>query len=179
MTDRVNRLLGTAGCDHNLAPSQRAASISVYMSADYSVRIKDSSTDVIFKNNSIYNASANTSHYIISIENAATNLISDNNNFYGPNGVSLGYWAQTTICTNLVHWQATSGRDAATLSADPLYISTSSSSPDLHVQLKTPCRAAGASISGITTDIDQRGRQTGAPTIGADEIQAGMRIRIK
>src|SRR5205085_1790505 len=64
----------------------------------------------------------------------------------------------------LAAWQAATGKDANSISADPLYGSTTNLQP----QPGSPVIAAGQTIAGITTDILGVARNN-PPSIGAYE----------
>lgn len=68
--------------------------------------------------------------------------------------------------TSLAAWQAATGKDANSISVDPLYTSAT----DLHLQLASPLGNAGTPIAGVTVDIDGDTRSLSAPEIGADEF---------
>ena len=106
------------------------------------------------------------------------NLTSNYNDLFvsGPNGVvgltgGLTSTAQTTtagtgvVRTTLADFQTATGKDANSVSVDPLFVSDT----DLHLQITSPVRDAGTPIAGVTTDIDGNTR-TGATDIGADEL---------
>ncbi|MFN8547356.1 MAG: FlgD immunoglobulin-like domain containing protein [Candidatus Eisenbacteria bacterium] len=107
----------------------------------------------------------------IALETAATQLTAgDGNDLYcnatGGGANLVGKIAATDYIT-LADWQLASGRDGASISADPLYTSTS----DLHlrVDVVSPASNVGPVIHTLTTDFDGDLRMA-APDIGADEI---------
>jgi len=67
---------------------------------------------------------------------------------------------------NLSAWQAATGQDAHSLSADPFFISDS----DLHAQAPA-LDGAGVAGTGITTDFDGEMRNPVNPDIGGDEFE--------
>ena len=67
----------------------------------------------------------------------------------------------------LAAWQAVTSKDANSISADPLFISTA----DLHIPCASPVADMGINV-GILTDFDGDARNATAPDIGADEIIA-------
>ena len=111
-------------------------------------------------NNNIVN---NGGGYAIYIRRAAALNISDYNNLY-TTGSDLGRWVNTTTA-DLSAWQKTSGKDASSLSLDPVYFSND----DLHDKAKG-IRHAGTPIIGITVDFDGQLRNALTPDIGADEV---------
>ncbi|HRK82400.1 MAG TPA: CARDB domain-containing protein [Saprospiraceae bacterium] len=89
--------------------------------------------------------------------------VSNHNNLFTTGNV-LGYW-NGTQATDLVAWQSLTGKDANSLSIDPLYIS----STDLHIS-QTALDGAGTPVAGVDTDIDGNPRDPVTPDIGAHEI---------
>ncbi|MDZ7849072.1 MAG: CARDB domain-containing protein [Owenweeksia sp.] len=87
---------------------------------------------------------------------------SNYNNFY-TNGTELGY-AGTAI-TDLAAWQFSTGRDANSVSLDPLFVSAE----NLHIRL-TGLDRAGTPLSGVSEDIDGDMQDANYPDIGADEV---------
>ncbi|HKP51475.1 MAG TPA: S-layer homology domain-containing protein [Chloroflexia bacterium] len=67
---------------------------------------------------------------------------------------------------DLAAWQAGTGKDANSISADPLFVSTT----DLHITPPSPANNTGTPIGTVTTDFDGQTRSATAPEIGADEI---------
>jgi hypothetical protein len=69
--------------------------------------------------------------------------------------------------TDLAAWQAATGKDANSLSVDPLFTSLT----DLHLQAISTLKNAGTTGTGVVIDYDGETRPSGsAPDIGADEI---------
>ncbi|MDH7515085.1 MAG: BNR-repeat neuraminidase N-terminal domain-containing protein [Bacteroidota bacterium] len=112
---------------------------------------------------------APASNYLFSVIN--------NNDYYvsGANGV-LGFYGSDK--TTLAAWQAASGQDNASVSVDPVFVSTT----NLHIasgSTASQLESGGATIPGIAIDYDgdvrpgPSGSQNGgalAPDIGADEF---------
>src|SRR5262249_26294557 len=102
------------------------------------------------------------------------NLTSNSNDLFVTGAATFvgqtgGLGTAGTDRTNLAAWQGATGKDAASISADPLFLSTS----DLHIN---PCSApaspgnnAGAFIAAIPQDFDGDVRSATTPDIGADE----------
>ncbi len=65
---------------------------------------------------------------------------------------------------DLAAWQAATGKDANSISADPLFTSTT----DLHLLTGSPAINAGTNV-GVTIDIDGQARDA-MPDMGADEF---------
>lgn len=98
------------------------------------------------------------------------------NDIYSTSTTNLGYF-NVTICADLAAWRTNSGRDANSISADPLFATSS----DLHAS-QALLNSAGNSFAGISTDIDGQTRCPAVgclggslrPDIGADEFTLGL-----
>ena len=149
--------------------------------------VRISSTSVLnltLKDNAIHvDVSSNTAtlhHFAIVAPSTAFSWGtggSDNNDYYvnpanaqmvlGGIGTTIPY----TDVTTLAAWrtQFTPNQDAASIAADPIFVSTS----DVHVNNSgaavSPLANAGVSIAGVTNDFDNDTR-TATPDIGADEF---------
>lgn len=124
-------------------------------------------TGCIVKNNILI---APTGEKFIKVDApSATGFVANNNDHYGEtaNAWEVGgdMYANGTIYANFAAWQAV--QDAASISADPLFISTDSANPNfLKLSAGSPCRRAGVAVVGVTTDY--RGRKLlSKPDIGA------------
>ena len=97
---------------------------------------------------------------------SAASVYSDiNYNDYYPGTGILGFLGSDE--TTITSWRSATGKDAQSLSVDPVFISTT----NLHiVNAAAPVANKGTPISGITTDFDGDARNTTAPYIGADEL---------
>jgi len=116
------------------------------------------------KNNALYISSSGES-YAVAIGTSPT---CDYNDLYAPNayvGTSGGNDYQT-----LAQWQAASGYDTHSISANPNFLDTSSPTYNLHVSEPSPLGLAGTAVAEITTDFDGQTRKTPNPDIGADEF---------
>lgn len=128
-----------------------------------------------FQNNNFYNARSNGAgtgkHYGIRVGGSAPNpagLTSNYNNVFvdGTGGV-FGFFNALDVA-DLAAWQAATGQDANSLSANPAYVSFS----DLHLTNASPSRNVGLVIASVTNDFDNKSRP-GANAlydIGADEF---------
>jgi hypothetical protein len=90
---------------------------------------------------------------------------SDYNNLYVPASSAALAFYDTGNDTTLTDWQTASGQDANSISADPLFIS----STDLHVN-SPAVNNTGVFVASVTTDIDGENRSNTTPDIGADEF---------
>jgi hypothetical protein len=121
------------------------------------------------KNNSIFNSRTTTTgtlkNYGIYFLNTTATTSDYNYNAYFVNGINsyIGYWSSDK--SSLADWQSASGKDANSISSNPLYVSESNLKPFN----TSPLINAGTSISGITTDIDGIDRHASTPYIGAYE----------
>lgn len=96
----------------------------------------------------------------------ANTIYSDiNYNDYYTTGPNIGYLGSGMA--NLAAWQTATGKDANSISGDPLFVS----STDLHITSASisPVYNTGTSIASVTTDIDGDTRLN-PPDIGADEF---------
>jgi hypothetical protein len=73
-------------------------------------------------------------------------------------------------CVTLANWQTSSGQDANSVAADPLFVAPLAANPNLHLQpdIISPAENIGTPVPGITTDIDGDTRSA-TPDAGADE----------
>jgi hypothetical protein len=110
-------------------------------------------------------ATVGTNRYAV-ISNAANTVFSEMNyNDYYTSGSNIGYIGGIDR-TNLAAWQTGTGKDASSISGDPLFVSAT----DLHLNtaLSSPAKNAGFAIAAVTTDIDGDTRNN-PPDIGADD----------
>ncbi|HEY0544516.1 MAG TPA: VCBS repeat-containing protein [Pyrinomonadaceae bacterium] len=139
------------------------------------------------RNNALENTSVSTAlngkSYAIGLAYTSTinnyaNLTSNNNVFF-TSGTSGGFsrvggltGGGGTDKATLAAWQAETGKDANSLSGDPLFTSSS----NLHITPATgtnpisPVSNAGTPIAGVINDFDNDTRSTTTPDIGADEF---------
>jgi parallel beta-helix repeat protein len=93
-------------------------------------------------------------------------LISDNNDLYVTEGFTGSH--NSTYFQTFAEWQAGTGVDAHSISADPNFVS----GEDLHINEPSLVDCAGTPIAGIITDFDGDNRSATYPDIGADEFGA-------
>ncbi len=119
--------------------------------------------------------------YAIGLGYAAfTNLTSNWNDLFVPAAGNFrvgrtGSLAPTggTDQPTLAAWQSATGKDGASLAADPLFVSAT----DLHLTTASPVLNAGTALAAVTVDFDNQPRPAATPDIGADEIvQADLAI---
>jgi len=129
----------------------------------YAVRIENGTNNITFLNNIIFIEDG----YTIYNQSGTSITASDNNNLHTNGG---GFSYSGTTHNTLAAWQTGTSFDANSISADPLF----TSSTDLHLTNGSPCIAAGVS-STVTVDIDGNTRNA-TPDIGAHEYQLSTGI---
>ncbi|MFO7649722.1 MAG: right-handed parallel beta-helix repeat-containing protein, partial [bacterium] len=138
---------------------------TMYGTASYGFR-NAYGTGFDMRNNILYAGTYAYYHYYG--DNVPTT--SDHNCFY--TGTATPIYHNAGGALDLAGWRTYSGKDANSISANPLFISSS----DLHLQDSSPCVGAGTPITGFPTDIDGDARSATAPTIGADEISGDIAV---
>jgi hypothetical protein len=147
----------------------------------YAFRKSGGETDKVY-NNIFYNvrehATDYSEHYAIG-KHKYLSLESDYNNLYslkastvandnvGENGY---YW--TSGGQSLEQWQAATGCDANSLSADPLFVGADGAIPNMHITASSPMINMGTSVYPLVVDIDDDIRDQ-LPDIGCDEFYTG------
>lgn len=124
--------------------------------------------NIFVNNRSNANAASATKHQCINIDLSYTG---NNNIFYynGQGGITGTY--QNNRYNTLAQWQAGSGKDAASLFADPLFAlpAAPASGVNLHLQYGSPADGAGGNSYTSTLDFDSEDRAFLTPVdIGAD-----------
>ncbi len=127
------------------------------------------------RNNIFTNTQTTGATYAIYAEVANTAFSSINNNVYFSSGANFGYLgsAQST----LAGWQGVSGQDANSLNVAPVFVS--STNYHLNPSANSTLDGAGATGTGVTSDIDGDVRCPGGscpgaatnPDPGADEFE--------
>lgn len=114
----------------------------------------------------IFAQSANTQFEAINYNNYYVNATGNGMNYIGR--------IATTNYSTLADWQAASGSDASSITADPGYTSTSNLLPDATNSNSWHANGTGVQISTITEDINGASRSItvadGAPDMGAYEF---------
>jgi len=134
---------------------------SCYAGSDYVLYASSCNYSAV-KNNVLYQTSSGES-YAIAIY-PGTSQTCDYNDLYAPSGY-VGMYGVNDYQT-LAQWQAASGLDLHSISANPNF----SSSTNLHVNEPSPLGFAGITVADVTTDYDGETRKTPNPDIGADEF---------
>jgi len=123
----------------------------------------DTCNNLIVKDNAVHQTGT-TDAYAIRIY-PGTGTTCDYNDLYAPSGY-VGMYGANDYQT-LAQWQAASGFDTHSISANPNFITPASG--NLHVNEPSPVGFAGINIPEVTTDYDGQTRKT-PPDIGADEF---------
>lgn len=121
----------------------------------------------IFVNTIDYSNQTDDANVAVFIANSSEFSNIDHNDYFVGSGPALAS-INGTNAANLAALQSLTGRDANSISADPLFVSAT----NLHVQEGSPVLSAGTSLAAVTDDIDGETRQT-PPDIGADEMFTG------
>ncbi len=94
-------------------------------------------------------------------------FVSGTNTFIGQTGGLGTTGTDRSPLTGVGSWSATTGKDANSVSANPVFVSTS----NLHLSAGTsPAANVGTPIGAVTVDFDGDARSVIKPDIGADEI---------
>src|SRR5207244_12176397 len=117
------------------------------------------------------NASGTGKNYAIAVGGTAPNpagLTSNFNDLYATGTGGFVGLFNAVDQTTLANWQAATGQDANSISADPLFVNPTGTSTtgDLHIQAGSPAIAAATTVSttaaspltGITNDLDNDAR---------------------
>ncbi len=177
------RILGTTGGINlyynsvNLGSGSFAGNSSGTLSAALYVDSTTSGLNIrnnIFATNLVNSNAASAKSYAIATNASSGALFTaiNYNDYYasGTQGV-LGL-LNAVDRTTLAAWQTATGQDANSISADPLFVSTT----DLHINAGTnydplpPVSHTGAPLAAVTSDFDGATRDAGTPDIGADEF---------
>ncbi|MFT3911087.1 MAG: T9SS type A sorting domain-containing protein [Ferruginibacter sp.] len=164
---------------------QRSSGTSGGTTPSYALAINGTTPIVDVKNNILVNTTTSGNStpgksFAIGLGYSSTtgnyaNLLSNNNDFFvsGAQGVlaKVGNIAQGsgTEITTLAGWQSETGRDAATITVSPVFVSAS----NLHLNVSSTNNLSlentGTAVS-VTDDIDCTVRSLTTPDIGADEF---------
>jgi hypothetical protein len=138
---------------------------SIYVTA-YEAFYKWNAYGTIVMNNILYASGSGHAFYVWGDLTIYT-MTSDYNDLYAPIG-GVGFYSSGGVRQTLAQWQAATGLDAHSISADPCFVSIASPF-DLHIQEASPTITAGTPISDMTDDFDGDPRDLVTPDIGADE----------
>ncbi|KPK84587.1 MAG: hypothetical protein AMS27_09460 [Bacteroides sp. SM23_62_1] len=137
---------------------------STYYDYTYGLYSENNNNEIELKNNVIAHFGAGRALYI---EDGVDITNSDYNNFYSKS-TSKFIRVGSTDYTDLVSYVTASGKDAHSISVDPLFYSTT----DLHSE-EAGLFQAGTPLADVPVDIDSVARTPGNPDIGAYEFTCG------
>jgi hypothetical protein len=124
----------------------------------------DNTTSTTDKNYAIYSLDTGTAYSSLDFNDYVVS---------GPGLPVLGHLGSSGAAndkTTIAAWRTATGKDAASISADPQFVS----STDLHINTSgaaTPVENVGTPIAAVTNDVDGDLRNPTTPDIGADEIR--------
>jgi hypothetical protein len=129
--------------------------------------VNGSATNVVIKNNILYASQADEWAKGLAFGNSLANYRIDNNIYYAPNKNGYLWFSNGGVdygrTAGFIGWQAT-GNDTHGMYANPLFVSTDSSSPDfLKLSASSPARGAGAVVP-VFDDVAGTPRPAGQPT---------------
>jgi hypothetical protein len=157
----------TAGINNNIGTNDQIYFNSIAMTSGTTLRLSYSN-NVVAKDNICFMQGSGDDYAITITHNLSTYpVISDYNDLYAP-GNYVGSYLASNYAT-LGNWQAATGLDAHSISANPSFVSILAPY-DLHIAPPSPVNGAAVMIPGITTDFDGDMRNMFAPDIGADEF---------
>jgi hypothetical protein len=147
----------------------------------YAIAISGTNPIVDLKGNIFFNTQtsgggANAKSYALGMTTTTanmSNLMSNFNDLF-TSGANASFTRTGSLDTsgtdqaNLAAWQAASGKDPNSISADPLFVSTS----NLHLTCASPAQNVGTPLVAVPDDFDGQVRSLSLPEIGADEITA-------
>lgn len=142
--------------------------VKVYYNSIHSVSPYAFSEAVLLSSNSNFELKNNVfvnsgTGYALYLSSGVTNFSSDYNDLYAT-GTNLTHYPSSEQA-DLAGWQAVSGQDANSVSADPDFVAPN----DLHMR-QPLLDSAAMVIAGFTLDYDCETRDTAKPDIGADEL---------
>ena len=131
--------------------------------------------DNVFANSYDNATSATDRAYAVQAQNFFGAFIDINYNDYYVNGPVpannfIGNLGSSTNYATLTAWRTATGKDAASIAANPQFVSAT----DLHIDAggaATPVENAGTPIASVTNDVDGDLRNPATPDIGADEVR--------
>lgn len=144
--------------------------------------VRDNPTNVIIKNNILYNMrTGGTGNIHFAISNAYTTNTpylwseSDYNNLYSSDPNAIGEW--NTTAYDFANWKTISSKDANSKS---ITVNFTSLTNDLHLTGGSigDMNLAGTPISGITTDFDGDTRNSTKPYMGFDEAAIPLGVEL-
>jgi hypothetical protein len=174
---------GTAGVNTNYYFNSvyiGGSGVTAGGSNTFAFRSTSTTTARNYRDNILWNARSNaaaggTAHFAISLAGTAPNPPGTSSNYNdlfvsGTDG-AVGLY-NSVIQPTLASWQAATGQDANSISANPQFVNPTGTAAtvDLHITCASPADGAATPVAGITTDFDNESRNATTPDIGADEI---------
>ncbi len=141
---------------------------STHTTSGVALNLSGSATEYItVKNNALANTGGGFAYFVAATLPTTGLSASDYNDLYST-GSYVGSWKSTGNITNIANWKFVSQLDAHSVSANPVY----TSSTDLHAHNGALNMAATPVITPIfiKDDIDGNMRSSVTPDIGADEF---------
>ena len=121
-------------------------------------------TNVYIRNNIFYKSTGALINFSTTVDLSGYTI--DNNVLYNPSG-NVGE-LETVGYTTIANWRTASGKDAHSISSDPMFVSAS----DFHLQIGSPAIGTGISV-GLATDYDGK-TYNDPPSIGAYEHHSSV-----
>lgn len=134
-----------------------------------------------YLDNIFWNARSNSSgagkNYAITVAGTAINpagLTSNFNDLFASGTGGFVGLFNAVDQTTLANWQAATGQDANSISANPLFgvPNGTAATVNLHIPITSPANNTGTPLAGTTDDFDTESRSATTPDIGADETIA-------
>ncbi len=156
--------------DRGAVSSQMPSFALAVTGVDPAVELKDN----IFYTTQTSGGGAQAKSYAIGMVTTTFANLDSNYNLFWSTGAQDGGFRSGSLTSSagtdyatLALWQTAVTDDAASLEADPLFVSTT----DLHITDTTsPAGNVAAPLAGITVDIDGTTRDAAVPDMGADEF---------
>jgi hypothetical protein len=168
--------------DHGIYSSSRNTTVInnlfYNLNRGYAIQLSNAASTWLIANNSFAFGNANGEAGAIMFWDVNSSITIRNNIFYRPNGSALTRFAATisgsAFDNNLIFGVSsvmsgsTSGIAVGVnqIGPDPLFVNSSPSSPDFHLQSGSPAIAAGVAVPGVSSDIVGTTRPT-PPDLGA------------
>jgi len=143
-----------SGWGHNQRPDSQGRSLALYAS-------EITPTNIYVRNNIFYGST----DYVVFIQDATAMAgVTVDYNCYYPTSGNIFEWDWSSY--TFTNYKIATSQDAHSISADPLFISTS----DFHLQSGSPAINAGVTIATVTDDYDGVSRTNNTYDIGAYEM---------
>ena len=161
------------GSDHCTIVNNTLWSDDTHNTGSGELQIQYNATNNVIENNIMY---ASTQGLLINDFTTSTSnpAALDYNLYFSPKGIANSNWQwQRKFLTGFSNYQAASGQDAHARFADPQFVNTTSTPPNLDVSSTSPAVGAGTNLgSSVVGVLDYAGNsrvQNGAINVGAYE----------